>query len=160
MGYGQDAARGLPEFRGPERGEVKLTFAQVLCQIPHRSSASIGIFYLSPSHPNQAASRRKPKRLGRRLRFLGRSTITDCKPNQSDTPTGVRMFLHEVFGKSQSLRRLNPERVGSIGLAHRPERMLTLVPASRWKISCVVFLEEVHSSSSRPVACLSGTRQE
>jgi hypothetical protein len=164
MGYGQDAARGLHEFRGSERKEIKLTFAQVLCQTSHRSSASIGVSYLSPSHPNQATSKREPKRLVWRLRFLGRSSITDCNPDRSDAPAGVRMFHHEVFGKCQSLRacsiRLNPERIVFIGLPLWPERMLTLIPPGRWKIPCAIFIEEAHSSSSRPVFCLSGTRRE
>jgi hypothetical protein len=45
-------------------------------------------------------------------------------------------------------------------LAHLPERMFTLLLASRWEISCVAYLEKVHSSSSCPVACLNGTRLE
>ncbi len=164
MGYGQDAADGLPWFRGFQRGEVKLTFTQVLCQASHESSASFGIVLLSPNHPSDAASRRKPKRLGRRLRFLGRGSITNCNPDQGDAPAGVRMFHHEIFGKSQSIRpcsiQLNPGGIGSIGLAHRHEQMLALIPASRWKIPCAVFIEDAHSSSSRPVACLNDTHRE
>jgi len=77
---------------------------------------------------------------------------------------GVGMFQHEILGKSQSLYLraiwLDQGRIGSIGLAHRPERILTRVPVGRQTITCVAFLEKVHRSSSGSVARLPYARQE
>jgi hypothetical protein len=74
------------------------------------------------------------------------------------------MFQHEVFGKSQSFRpcsiRLDSGRIGPIGLGRRPERILTRASVGRQTIPCVAFLEKVHRSSSRSIACFPYARQE
>lgn len=73
------------------------------------------------------------------------------------------MFEHKVFKKCRSRRPcsawLEAARDGSIGLAHRPERMLAYIPASGKTTLCIAIFDEAHRSSSRSVACLKDARR-
>src|SRR5271157_5158119 len=75
---------------------------------------------------------------------------------------GVRMFLNEVFDKSQPARpwsvRLDLRRIRFIGISRRPNRMLALDAALRETIVYIAFFEEAHRGSCLCVVFLNDAR--
>jgi len=134
-----------------------------------RPGISFEFFFTFPGRPGLPASGRKSEKLRRWLRVFGCGSAIACNTDQSDLQARARMFQHEVFGKSQSIRpgsarpgsrRFDPAGPGSICLARRPERILILFPASRDTSPDVALIDKAHRGSSLSLASGDNARQE